>query len=95
MNVIYKLVFTHGHITQSQMDQIVNILINHPILMKPAELSKINKPLSFFSFTLREMYDYFSQKDPETGEFVFILRKAYSNYKRLQKEQQTLTDLLK
>jgi hypothetical protein len=63
--------------------------------MKPAELSKTNKPLSYFCFTLREIYDYLSIKDSETGEFLFILRKAYANYKKLQKEEQTLRSLIK
>jgi hypothetical protein len=63
--------------------------------MRPGELSKINKPLSYFSFTLREMYDYFTHKDTESGEFFFILRKAYSSYKKLQKEEQILRGLIK
>ena len=87
--------FTHTHLSQNQMDQIVNNLISSPILMKHAELTKINKPLSYLSFTLKEIYEFLTQKDNETGEYIFILRKAYANFKRLKKEEETIRSLIK
>ena len=60
--------------SDEQMNDFTNILDNTNKLLSPHDLLKINKPISFLSFILKEIYEYANLKAYD-GNSVTIIRK--------------------
>jgi hypothetical protein len=95
MNIIYKVVFLYYALSEIQIKNIIQIIDSNPILIKQNELSKVNKPLSFLTFSFKEIYEFITQKDEQSGESMFMLKRAYMNFKKLKMEEENLNILLK
>ena len=95
MNVIFKVVFSFYALTDQQIKSIIEIVDMCPALIKQCELSEVSKPLSLFAFTIREIYEVITGKDEFSGESMFMLRKAYRNFKLLKVEEERLKTFLK
>ena len=95
MNIIYKVVFLYYALSETQIKNIIQIIENNPTLIKQNELSKINKPLSVLAFSFKEVYEFITQKDEQSGESMFMLKRAYKNFKQLKMEEENLKISLK
>jgi hypothetical protein len=94
LRVIYKNVYLEYSITLEAIEKLSKLIENHPIVIDTTELSKCNNFMSFISFSIREIYDFLTIKDPHNNILIYNLRKSYKEYRFLLKEDQ-LSDKVK
>lgn len=66
---------------------------DHPKLLSSPDLLKLNRCVSYMTFIIKEIYDYYSLKTSD-GTLVFKLRKAKANIQKLKEEAEKVQGLL-
>ena len=72
-----------NYLKRNQLEKIDFIMQKNPKVFFSAELLKINKTVSFFSFFLKEFFDYTISKTPD-GIYYFKLRKIIRKIESLK-----------
>ncbi len=77
---------THNlKISHQQYDSMCDLIKEHPNLLSPTDLLKMNRCLSYMSFFLKEIYDYSSAKLSD-GTPAFKIRNIKSEINRLREK---------
>jgi len=81
------------YFSQEQLDKLNALTGNNPKVFFSGELLKVNKTVSFFSFFLKEFYDYCMSKSFD-GTYIFKIRKIYSRMNHLNQRAEFLRSKL-
>lgn len=77
---------THNlKISQQQYDAMCDLIKEHPNLLSPTDLLKMNRCLSYMSFFLKEIYDYSSAKLSD-GTPAFKIKNMKSEITQLREK---------
>ncbi len=90
LHVIYKNVYLDYSIKNGAIEMFQKIINTHPVLINTTEISKLNSTIGFISFSLQEIYEFLTIRDPNESFFIYCMRKSLKEYKHLQKEDELL-----
>jgi hypothetical protein len=79
---------------EARFENISNIIKNNPKILSSPDLLKINRSMSYMTFILREIYDYYSQKTPD-GVHLFTIRNFKNEIQSLSEKLNKLESTIK
>ena len=78
-----------NYLTKEQLNKIFLIIEKNPKVFFSEELLKIKKTVSFFSFFLKEFFEYSTSKSSD-GTYYFKLRKKIRKIQQLKEKNEKL-----
>lgn len=72
-------------ITKEKYDKIDHIIKENPKILSSIDIAKINRPISYMTFYLKEIYDYMSLKTLD-NVYYFELRNKNAELQDLKKQ---------
>lgn len=70
---------TKGSVGIDQFNKIKDFIQSHPTCLNSVNLIKINKAMSYITFTLKDLYDYLQMKT-EDGTYIIWIRELKQIY---------------
>lgn len=72
-------------ITKEKYEKIDQILKENPKILSSIDIAKINRPISYMTFFLKEIYDFMGLKTLD-GVFYFELRNKNTELQKLKSQ---------
>lgn len=87
MSIGSKVTFT---VTKEKFDKIDQIIKDNPKILSSIDIAKINRPISYMTFYMKEIYDFMGLKTLD-GVYYFELRNKNQELRNLRSQLQLLT----